>query len=210
MWQGYTPELSKIKKGEKKRMGEPDTWRMEEKRLPAEHHYHRLISLFTETGLPELPPGQTEQYAYKAAFLYRFTDYIEWENLDRSQTFDIAVLGKSPITPQMQTLAGSEKAKNKKMNVKEYASMDELGLPHILFISASNMIPMKNIIEKFSGKPVLIVTELGEREDAYEKGYINFFISGNKLKFEIRLKAVNNAGIKISSQLLQHAIIMEE
>lgn len=196
MWSGYTPETGRVVRDLKKTTAAP------------------LSYCFTPfalaQGLPAVhAPGQMEQYAYKAAFLYRFTDYIEWENMDRTRTFNIAVLGNSPITMQMTTLAGEERVKNKIMRVKEYETLDELGLPHILFVSSGSMVPVKAIIAKYSGKPVLIVTEIAERGEGGEKGYINFFISDNKLKFEIRLKSVNNAGIRISSQLLQHAIITD-
>jgi hypothetical protein len=37
---------------------------------------------------------------------------------------------------------------------------------------------------------------------------MNFVMMDNKLKFEVNLKAINKAGIGISSFLLQHAIIV--
>lgn len=209
MWSVYIPGADKINrdffKGE-----DPDPWRIEKKCHSTGFSFHSFIPTEANPHFPELfTPGQTEQYAYKAAFLYRFTDYIEWENMDRTLTFNIAVLGKSPITAQMTTLAREERVKNKIMSVKEYENLDNLGLPHIIFISSNSMIPVKSVIAKFSGQPVLIVTEISVRGEGGEKGYINFFVSDNKLRFEIRLKAVNNAGIKISSQLLQHAIITD-
>ena len=151
---------------------------------------------------------KSQQYAFKAAFLFRFIEYIEWKNSSESPTFNFAVLGKSPITEQMRLIAKEQLVKNKKMNIKEYDNLDQVGFCHILFIPENSPIPIEKIVSKFAEKPVLIVTEEAEQKE--NGSHINFFISDNKLKFEINRKAVNKVGIKISSQLLQHAILVDE
>jgi hypothetical protein len=147
-----------------------------------------------------------KQYAFKAAFLFNFIEYMDWKNNAESGTFNFAVLGNSPITEQMEVIAHDQRAKNKKISVKEYENIDEIGFCYILFVSKTAPGSIEEVVSKFENKPVLIVTE--EKEGSVKKGpYINFFIESGKLKFEINLKSVKKAGIKISSQLLQHAII---
>ncbi len=123
------------------------------------------------------------------------------------ETFDFAVLEDSPITSQIAIIAKGKKVKNKRITVKQYSSLEDISSCHILFVPATCSVPIETIIEKFSGKPVLIVTE---QEGAEKKGaHINFLISENKLKFEINQKAAENNGIEISSQLLQHATVVD-
>lgn len=142
------------------------------------------------------------EYTLKAAFLIRFVDYVYWKDYSKNQTFKIAILEESPIVAPLNDMT-----KNKKMDIKVYDNLSQLGFCHILFIPYNSTIPIETILSKFSGKPVLIVTE---RNGYGKKGaHMNFIIVSNKLKFEVNLKAINKSGIGVSSFLLQHAIIVQ-
>jgi hypothetical protein len=143
-----------------------------------------------------------KEYTLKAEFLYRFVDYVKWKEYTKKQTFKIAILEDSPITSSLNALA-----KNKNIEIKEYKDLSDLRFCHILFVPYNSTIPLETILSKYSGKPVLIVTE---RNGSGKKGaHMNFIMIDNKLKFEVNLKAINKAGIGISSFLLQHAIIVQ-
>ena len=163
-----------------------------------------VITIVLTAGVPAVIKAQ--QAAFKAAFLYHFTEYINWGQAPM-KAFNFAVLEQSPITTQMQIIANEKKIKNKTIQVKEYSTLETLITCHILFIPESSSVPIETIVSKFAGQPVLIVTE---KEGYGKKGaHINFLVSNNKLRFEINMKAFNSSGITISSQLLQHAIIIE-
>jgi hypothetical protein len=142
------------------------------------------------------------EYSLKADFLYRFVDYVYWKEYSKKQTFKIAILEESPITTSLLNVT-----KNKKIEVKEYKNLNDLRFCNILFVPYNCTIPIETILAKFSGKPILIVTE----QNGYGKkgAHMNFIMVENKLKFEVNLKAINKAGIGISSFLLQHAIIVQ-
>ncbi|WP_367772947.1 YfiR family protein [Flavobacterium sp. WC2421] len=143
-----------------------------------------------------------KEYALKAAFLYRFIDYVNWKDYSKNQAFKIAILEGSPITTSLLAVP-----KTKKIEINEYGNLEEIGFCNILFVPYNSTIPIETILSKFSDKPVLIVTE---RNGYGKKGaQMNFVIVDNKLKFEVNLKAINKAGIGISSFLLQHAIIVQ-
>ena len=143
-----------------------------------------------------------KDYALKADFLYRFRDYVYWKNSTKNQIFKIAILEGSPITASLLDIA-----KSKKVEVKEYKSLNEVGFCNILFVPYNCSIPIETILSTFSGKPILIVTE----HNGYGKkgAHMNFVVVDTKLKFEVNLKAINKAGIGVSSFLLQHAIIVQ-
>lgn len=143
-----------------------------------------------------------KDYTLKADFLYRFVDYVYWKNYSKDQTFKIAILEDSPITASLL-----KTTKNKKIEIKEYKSLKQIRSCHILFIPYNCTVPIETILSNFSGKPILIVTE----QNGYGKkgAHMNFVMMDNKLKFEVNLKAINKAGIGISSFLLQHAIIVQ-
>lgn len=143
-----------------------------------------------------------KDYELKASFLYRFVDYVYWENYSKNQTFKIAILEESPITSALLSMS-----KNKKMNIQEYKNLNDVRFCNILFVPYNCSIPIETILAEFSGKPILIVTE----QNGYGKkgAQMNFVMVENKLKFEVNLKAINRSGIGISSFLLQHAIIVQ-
>jgi hypothetical protein len=169
-----------------------------------EHIFFWIVIIILMGGNPTSAQEGTrgKEYALKADFLYRFVDYVYWKNYSKKQTFKIAILEESPITTSLITIT-----KDKKIEVKEYKNLNELGFCNILFVPYNCTIPIETILSKFSGKPVLIVTE----QNGYgKKGtHVNFVTVDNKLKFEVNLKAINKAGIGISSFLLQHAIIVQ-
>jgi hypothetical protein len=149
---------------------------------------------------------ETQEYTLKAAFLYRFTDYVDWGNNNSGTDFTIAVLGKSGITDPLIEIAKEKRAQGKRIVIKEYQNINDIGDCQILFVSNDYRPGIESVIPKLTGKPILIVAE---QTDACAKGaHINFLVSENKLKFEINMNAAAVAGLKISSQLLQHAILV--
>ncbi len=147
-----------------------------------------------------------QQPALKAAFIYHFTQYIEWSNDAGSKTFNISILGKSPITKQLVVVTKGEKVRGKEIIVQEYENINNIEQTHILFVPQNSPVSIEKIVSFFAGLPVLIITE--KKGSAENGSHINFFVSENKLKFEINMKAANRAGLKISSILLKHAIIV--
>ncbi len=163
-----------------------------------------LLLLFTMMSGNQISAQEEaggKNYALKAEFLYRFVDYVYWKNYSKEQTFKIAVLEDSPITSALLNTV-----KNKKVDIKEYKNLRDIRSCNILFVPYNCSVPIETITSNFSGKPVLIVTE---RNGYGKKGaHMNFVMADNKLKFEVNLKAINKAGIGVSSFLLQHAIIV--
>ena len=144
------------------------------------------------------------EYRLKAAFIYNFTQYFEWE--PRSPEMVVGVLGNSPIYDQLVQIARTKSAGDKKMVVKQYSSLKDVGACNFIFIPQNCGIPLDEILSKVP-KGTLTITE---RPGAAAQGSaINFIIVNNKLKFESNLKTINAAGVKASSQLLKLAIIVE-
>lgn len=159
---------------------------------------HTIVSTKTFTD--------TQEYALKAAFIYRFIEYVEWDSNNNLKTFEIAVLNESPIAEMLTEIAKDNTVKNKKMHITEYDDINEIGFCNILFVSQDYNGSIEEVISKFSNKNVLIITEhIGYGEKG---AHINFLISKNKLKFEVNLTEAKKAGLKLSSQLLEHAMLI--
>ena len=150
----------------------------------------------------------TEQEAdLKAAFIYNFTKYIEWDTNNTDSNFVIGIVGASPVTASLNEIAKTNTVNNKKIIVKAFSKPEEMERCNILFIAANNPFSLQSILDR---------TERGELTVSEKAGYaklgtaFNLIIIQNKLKFEANLKAIAEAGLKAGSQLLKLAIIVDK
>jgi hypothetical protein len=153
------------------------------------------------------PQTEAEELNLKAAFIYNFTRFIEWDDDVFPNEFVIGVVGNSMIGEPLEEIAQSHKASNKEIKIRRYNSLAEIEKCNILFISKNVKIPLADILAKSDLKKTLIVSE--KVHYAEQGAGINFVILDKKLKFEVNKKAMTEAGLKVSSQLLKLAIIVD-
>jgi hypothetical protein len=140
----------------------------------------------------------------KALFLYNFTKHIEWPVQKLSEPrFNIIVFGKSPVTSRLSDLLKGRKILDKNVEIKETSNIDEVNNVYILFITKGNTDKLPLLIEKFSGKSVLIITE--EKKMPAKGVHINIFEKDNHLRFELNDIVIKRDGLKVSNQLYELA-----
>jgi YfiR/HmsC-like len=142
----------------------------------------------------------------KAAFIYNFTKYIEWDEPDKAADFIIGIVGSSSISTPLERIAQTNNVKGRRILIRHYISPEAIGFCHILFIAGNQSVSLPSILEK-AGKGTLTVSE----EPGYAKmgSAFNFILKNDKLKFEANLNAIYAANIKVSSQLLKLAILID-
>ncbi len=151
--------------------------------------------------------SDNKEYNLKAAFIYNFTRFIEWDTLNTGNEFIIGVISSSPITKAFEDIARTKTVNNKKIIIRHFYTAEEISDCNILFISENSKISLNEILDKTRSKNTLTISE----QEGYAKQgtAINFIIVNSKLKFEANTKAINSAGLIASSQLLKLAIIVE-
>ncbi len=165
-----------------------------------------LLPVFCSLLSHAMGQFQGQESNLKAAFIYNFTKYIDWDNVDSDNKFIIGILGSSPLDGPINEIAKTNFIKNKKIILKHFSNVEDISYCHILFIPRGNGTPLQSILEKVN-KGVLTISE--ERGFAQQGSAINFVVNNDKLKFEINLKALNAAGLKAGSQLLKLAVIVK-
>ncbi len=150
--------------------------------------------------------AQSQQEAnLKAVFLYNFTRYIEWNDEQNENEFVIGIVGPSLIEKPISEIARTNTVNNRRIVLKHFNKAEDISYCHMLFVSHNSAVPLQSVLDK-AGKGTLIVTE--------ESGYgrqgaaFNFIPVNDKIKFEANLKAINAAGVRVSSQLLRLATII--
>ena len=147
------------------------------------------------------------EYKLKAYFIYTFTRYIEWNDLEEDSTFIIGIIGNSKLISPLEKIANSKLVKDKKIIVKQWDQFKNGEKCHILFISKSERKDLAKIINKVEGKHILTI---GDTRGFAKQGVcINFIVVSDKIRFEINREITGNTGLKVSSQLLKLAILVD-
>lgn len=139
---------------------------------------------------------------YYAAFMYQFTNYIEWPN--KYSEFVIGVAGNSSIVPQLQQLAAEKKVGNIPIVIKVWNNIDDIGQCNIIFVPESQNGNLQAILNKVENKPILVVTE---SPNLIKNGAnISFVKVEGKLKFELNKTSSTKMGLNILSALERFAL----
>jgi len=154
---------------------------------------------------------QEAEYQIKAVFLEQFTRFIEWPDSSGESNittpFVIKVLGKNPFGNILEQTYAKKKINNKTVEIQYISNPAEITDCHILFISSSLKSVLPEILCYTLNKPILTV---GDTEGfAQQDVIINFYLSDNKVKFEINQKAAQDSGLTISYILFNIAKIVK-
>jgi YfiR/HmsC-like len=155
------------------------------------------------------PVPFAEEYRIKAAFLYKFTKFVEWppqayQGEPAHHVF--CVYGTDPFGPLLdQTLAGKQ-VDGRATVAQRVRDPGALRRCQLVFVSASEDALLPEILAVLGDSPVLLI---GESPDfARRGGTINFFLRQGQVRFEINPRAAQRARLKVSVQLLELADII--
>jgi len=172
----------------------------------------KLASVILCLVLPVSLFSIEDEYYRKAALFRVFSQHIKWpENPgknDRSQPFIIGVIGENPFGDILEKayLQTKKKIKDKNVEIRFIAKMQEIEGCHILFIAKSVGNELDDIVALTANKPILTI---GEKKGFAEKGVLfNLYISGGQIRFEINALALRESGLIVDSQLLSVARIV--
>jgi hypothetical protein len=152
-------------------------------------------------------PVTAGEYEVKAAFLENFARFVSWPvtALPHAGTpIVIGIVGDDPFGAQLVDSMQSRPIEGHPVRVIHFRWNDALGGCHILFISASELNHLPQILDAVAGFPVLTVADF----DAFARrgGAIELKTAGNRVHFEINAGAASAAGLHVSSKLLTLAV----
>lgn len=171
---------------------------------------HHLLSVSFLMTVSLLCAQKTtfSEYQLKAAFLFNFTQFVDWPKgtfPSNDTPFVIGVLGENPFDTYLEELTAGENVKGSPIHIEYYENTDDIKTCHILFINKSIKIKPSEIISSLSGKPILTVSDMSDFLEY--GGMIRFYSKNNKIELHINLDAVNSANLNVSSKLLRLSIV---
>jgi hypothetical protein len=153
--------------------------------------------------------GPIREYDLKAAFLFNFTQFVEWPPEafpDASAPFVIGVLGHDPFGRSLDEIVAHESVRNRRIVARRYRNVQEISTCHVLYIGASETSNLSRILAQVDGRHILTVGE-ADLFTTYN-GIIQFLVVENRLRLRINVEAARTAKLSISSQLLRQAEIV--
>ena len=148
----------------------------------------------------------SKEYKLKAAFIYKFVDFVTWPGNAADQTsFNMCFYGQDKFLSALDPLT-TKTAKGKKIIIKKNVKIGEFGSCNLLFVAESPNETIKQIIASTQGKPILTI---GENVDFAENGgVIGFFSLDSKIRFKINAATAAKSNLSISSDLLKLARVV--
>ena len=146
---------------------------------------------------------QATENRVKAAFVYKFGDYIEWppEAFDAPNSpLVIGVVDADALGDELARIAQGHTIGGRRVAVKKLRYGDPLSGLHVVFIGRADARRVTAAIEASKGRPALTITET---TDGLKLGsVINFVVVANKVRFDVALPPAEASRLKISSRLL--------
>ena len=176
-----------------------------------------LLLLLLSLGLAGKSYAQAKQSEFdesyvKAVYLERFTRFIEWplesDYVPTIPPFSICVIDNPKFAKHLITAYEQRMIKKSPVSVKEIKRPTEVSQCHLLFISTKIPKRAKEILAQTKDKPILTVSDTAGFAELGT--LINFYISKNKLRFEINQTEVENSQLNMSYKLLSLARIINK
>jgi hypothetical protein len=150
------------------------------------------------------------EYDVKAAYLFKFTKFVEWPSsafASADAPFVIGIVGRDQFGGLDRILVG-KRIGDRALEVRYLASGDGAAMRgcQMIFVNGSEERRLPDILAALQGRPVLVV---GDSEGcASAGGMLGFDLRQSHLGVEVNSSAARQARLKISSQLLNIAKIV--
>jgi hypothetical protein len=150
------------------------------------------------------PAPPLAQQRIKAAFLYKFTAYVDWPaNAFRSADSPIVlgIAGSEAIAHELQRAVAGRTAAGRGVEVRVVRSAAEAAsCCQMLFVAQSDSLDVDEWLGPTHGKPVLTVTDVSQAHPG--DSVINFQTVDDHVRFDISRKAAERNHLQLRAQLL--------
>jgi hypothetical protein len=135
-----------------------------------------------------------EEHNKKAIFLYNFLSYIFWPPDPKSETFNIGIVGESPIKQALVAQVYGKTVNKQSILVETYNPMNNYKM---LFFTEAGQSQFNRIKKLCLNKPVLFITENTLLESI--GSHISLYVDGTKIRFTVNKPAIEKTKLKVSS-----------
>lgn len=169
-----------------------------------------LLIIILSILVPKILYAQYTEYEIKAAYLEKFTRFIEWpvesSLSDTAKPFVIGVINDFPFSTILKEIYKERKIKNRKVLIIPVSGLNNIQTCNLLFISESKEEELFSVLSLTKGRPILTISDT---KGFAEKGVlINLYTKLKRIGFEMNETAFLDSGLSPSYLLFNIAKIV--
>ncbi len=166
----------------------------------------RLAFIILFVNLSQSVFGQgARNYSHHPVYIYNFCRFTQWPEI--KEQIVIGVLGNTPLYQGLMKMAATKSTYNLKFIIKKFNTPAEIADCDVLFVPFNTTFDVKQVYQKISGKPVMLITE---DEKAKDLSCFNFVILDSKLMYQVNKQQCDKSKLKVSQKLLSLGIVIGE
>lgn len=168
-----------------------------------------LMALAAPLEALAVASARTES-AIKAAFLFRFTTYVDWPAtaFKPAEPLVIGVLDDEAVAADLELMVAGRSAGGRPVSVRRVNTPSRTNGTHVLFIGRRSPEQLRDVVASVPQGPVLLVAD---QEDVHPSGVaLNFQREGGRVRFTASPRAAEARGLLLGARLLQVAKAVEE
>jgi YfiR/HmsC-like len=170
----------------------------------------RALLLVLLAAVAPVSAAGPSEYQVKAVFLFNFAQFVAWPAQAfgaADAPFSICILGEDPFGADLDATVRGENVQGHPFVVRRYRNPGDIeSTCHIVFIGASQLTQLENIVKSLGDRAILTVSDI---DQSAERGtMIQFASEHNRLRLRINVAAAKAAGLTISSKLLRPSEII--
>ena len=166
-----------------------------------------LAALLIASASSPCLPGLPLEYEVKSGYLYNFARFVEWPRADGTeQAIVVGIVGQGPVSKALRDSLNGTTLGQRTISARILDPAAEIPSLHMLFVPNDFSAYVPRILRQVKGRAILTVGE----SDPFlaQGGMVAFYVDENRVHFAVNLPAAERAGLKISSQMLQFARVV--
>jgi hypothetical protein len=163
------------------------------------------IAVATAPACAAEPPSSEARI--KAGIVYSLALAVTWpDSALPPGGFVIGVVGKDASDPDLSHLAGRE-VRRRELSLVEPLASSAAGTAQIVYVSLSEQARLPDLLRSLARRPLLTVSEIDGFCEA--GGMVQLRRDRNRIQLLVNVRAAERAGLRLNSQLLKVAEIVE-
>ncbi|MCU0444245.1 MAG: YfiR/HmsC family protein [Microscillaceae bacterium] len=150
-------------------------------------------------------------FSRKALGLIKFAQNINYPSGVVGNDFIIGVIGEPSVVDAINTVAGGQSIKGKRLITKHLTSAEDIRTYPIVYITnTSTTIFPSEVFRRLEGRPCLVVSELAQYFENNSGSDINFVQQGAQWRYEINPDKIKAKRLSFNDNLIKDAIRVKE
>jgi hypothetical protein len=161
-----------------------------------------IFSILSSVHLDAQQARPTESQV-KAAYLFNFGKFVRWRTApeNHADSLEICVLGRNSLGTVLEATVKGETIDGKPVIARNVSSLREAEGCQILFVSLSEESRLSTVLAEAKRLPALTVSDIPHF--AERGGMIGLVNQDDRIRFEVNVVPMEDAGLTVSSELLK-------